>query len=113
MSSEIECIEVPVKLMAFQFKGSFEPRETPMFVVRNFDITSLTYMEYNPETHPDDRKYYYTIMNTQTNAREHVHRMDWFVQYPDEVIIVPEVDFNKNYIQLTEDFRIMIGTVLI
>ena len=113
MPAEIECIEVPLKLQAYQFKGSFDRDTTPKFVYDAFDTESLAYQDYDPEHNPDERKYFYKLRNKQTDAVEHIHRMDWFVQYLDKVVIVSEVDFIKNYIQLTSEFRIMIGTVLI
>ena len=112
-ASTVECIELPVKLIAYQFKGVFEKQDTPLFVAKAFDITSLKFVEYHPDDDRHEKGYYYLIRNKQTDANEKIHDRDWFVQYMDKVVIVTEVDFIKNYIQLSDQFRIMLGTILI
>ena len=114
MSAEIECIEVPVKHLAYQFVGFLEPQNTPSFVVKYFDPKSLKFCEYKGyETHPEGKDHYYTIVNKRTGATEKIHEGDWFVKYYHKAVIVSDEEFIMKYIQLTENFRLMNGTVLI
>ena len=81
-------------------------------LVGNYDV-ALAYEYKGYETHPEGKDHYYTIVNKRTGATEKIHEGDWFVKYYHKAVIVSDEEFIMKYIQLTENFRLMNGTVLI